>query len=171
MELGYTWKLGRYLKNNNLDYGIEKELFFCWDLHRILLHNIETLVIINSNNRFTCVVSNMKPSLWNNIEDCFFMAIKEGLLLEGYNNIQVDKYISLSKELSFTRTHGKRAVAFLNKAIDDMYNMPLKIDNKNLLQKDYMLEINNRKCKSAGFNYVTSASNFLYEDMKRISII
>lgn len=59
MELGLTIPLQTYLKIKQLEDRTQKDLFFCWELHRIQLQSRDTLVAVNSSNRLAVVMSGM----------------------------------------------------------------------------------------------------------------
>ena len=64
MQLGLTIPLQRFLKVHQPPYGTLCDLFYCWDLHRIILQSKETLVAVNANNRFAIVMCGMDSSAW-----------------------------------------------------------------------------------------------------------
>ena len=83
MQLGLTIPLQRFLKVHQPPYGTLCDLFYCWDLHRIILQSKETLVAVNANNRFASVMCGMDSSAWKDYN---------ALFMDGYegDNIPVE---------------------------------------------------------------------------------
>ena len=112
MELGLTIPLQTYLKIKQLEDRTQKDLFFCWELHRIQLQSRDTLVAVNSSNRLAVVMSGMDGAAWRDFPLVFTQGLRQVLGAEGYRSCQIEAYLSQAGPLKLTRTHGRRSVAF-----------------------------------------------------------
>ena len=52
MQLGITIPLQKYLNLPKQSYGEPEDLFFCWEIHRILYQGRDMMIAVNANNRF-----------------------------------------------------------------------------------------------------------------------
>ena len=165
MELGITIPLQRFLKRKKPDYGGMTDLLFCWDLHNITYQGQEVLLVINGSNRFTCVMANLSASDWENIEETAQQGIVQGLLAAGYCDEIVQRYFSAAGTPWITKTHGRKPVAALNRAVERLYWMAEPISEEIQFQKNHSDWVNEEICKVAGFSQRGKPKAFLRADM------
>ena len=72
------------------------------------------------------------------------------LLAAGFASGQIQGYLARAGSLSFTRTHGRREVAFLNRAWEDVMELDLCLDTADQLQPLLEQAVNSRPCRCAG---------------------
>ncbi|MDD3186630.1 MAG: hypothetical protein PHT76_15170 [Anaerostipes sp.] len=171
MQLGLTIPLQKHLKLKSLSYGDSVDLFFCWELHIIRFQRKNTLAAVNANNRFLVLMSGMKAADWKLLTKRFEEAVTAGFLSEGYTKEQIEKYFNLADEPIFTKTHGRKPVGGMNKAIDYLYYLPEPIDPEQLYQESQCRFLNRDICSPIGFEDYGYPVEFLEADMKRIGII
>ena len=184
MQLGITIPFQNYLKGKNkvwktfnpvelknLTYGEPEDLFFCWELHNIKYKGKNSLIIVNANNRFAILLYDMKSldfkELFTRVEE----GIHLGLETEGYTKEQINAYFNLAGEAILTKTHGRKPVAGLNKAVEHLIYVPYSVDTSQLYQPLQSRGMNRDICKPIGFEEYGYPVGFLEEDMRRVGII
>ena len=128
MQLGITIPLQKFLKWKPPVYGEPENLFFCWDLHVIRFHGENTLMAVNASNAFTVVLWKMEWADWENLGQRTLEAIRKGLLDAGYGEETAEAYFRAAGSASFTKTHGRRPVAALNRMTDFLRQAPMKLE-------------------------------------------
>lgn len=171
MQLGITIPLQKYLKRKAPSYGEPCDLFFCWELHVILLQGKSTLVAVNANNRYAIILSGMKACDWKLMTDCFVEGLTKSLIAEGYTQNQVDRYLDLAGDVEITKTHGRKPVAGLNCMNEYLWVIPEPINEDELYQELHSKEVNRMICKAAGFLETGYPIEFFEEDMRRVGIL
>jgi len=128
MELGLTFPLQRFLKLKPPDYGTQPDRRFCWDLHGIELRGRKCLLAVHCHSRYTFVRYDVPPLLWADLPALFRTGLRESLLAAGFPPESVTGYLQAAGEDVLTRTHGRRKVAFLNRAWEDVLAMETFLD-------------------------------------------
>ena len=149
MQLGLTWPLQRLLKVS-VPYGEPTDRGLCWDAHCITLHGRSSLLLVHCASRYTCVRYDLSPMDWSHLEELVWEEIEQGLLDAGTPEAQVTTYLQKAGEIQFTRTHGRREVAFLNRAWEDVLSADLLVDQSSHCQPMLNHAVNDRLCRCAG---------------------
>lgn len=149
MQLGLTWPLQRLLKVS-VPYGDPIDRGLCWDAHCITLHGRSSLLLVHCASRYTCVRYDLSPMDWSHLEELVLEEIEQGLLEAGIPEEQVVAYLQAAGEIQLTRTHGRREVAFLNRAWEDVLSADLLVDQSSHHQPILNHAANNRLCRCAG---------------------
>ena len=149
MQLGLTWPLQRLLKVS-VPYGEPIDRGLCWDAHCITLHGRSCLLLVHCASRYTCVRYDLSPMDWSHLEELVLEEIKQGLLETGTPEAQVTAYLREAGEIQLTRTHGRREVAFLNRAWEDVLSADLLVDQSSHRQPILNYTVNDRLCRCAG---------------------
>ena len=160
MELGLTWPLQRLLKTS-VPYGTEPDRFRCWDAHCITLRGWSSLLLVHCASRYTCVRFDMTPADWADLPAVAMEEIRLGLLDAGLAPERVEAYCSAAGAPILTRTHGRREVAFLNRAWDDVMAADLLVDRSEQRQPLLNSAVNSRPCRCAGFASTDTPQAFL----------
>lgn len=171
MQLGITIPLQKHLKMKAPSYGEPIDLFFCWEIHVIKYQGKNTLVAVNANNRFIVLLVGMKAADWKDLTTRVEEAIELGMLSEGYTKEQIDSYFNLAGAPVITKTHGRKPVAGLNKAIEFLYFIADPIDPDNLYQQLHCKIINKDICSPIGFEEYGYPVEFFKKDMERLGIM
>ena len=150
MELGLTFPLQRFLRRKPPDYGSETDRRFCWDLHVISLRGRWCLLAVHSHSRYTFVRYDVAPLQWADLPGLFRMGLTESLTAAGFGAEQISGYLQLAGLASITRTHGRREVAFLNRAWEDVLALDLCLDTERPDQPLLDRAVNTRPCRCAG---------------------
>ena len=149
MQLGLTWPLQRLLKVS-VPYGEPTHRGLCWDAHCITLHGRSSLLLVHCESRYTCVRYDLSPMDWMRLEENVHEEVRLGLLDAGISEEQVVAYLKEVGEIQLTRTHGRREVAFLNRAWEDVLSADLLVDQSSHRQPILNHAVNDRLCRCAG---------------------
>ena len=149
MQLGLTWPLQRLLKVS-VPYGDSIDRGLCWDAHCITLHGRSSLLLVHCASRYTCVRYDLSPMDWNRLSELVLEEIEQGLLDAGLPEERVTAYLQKAGEIQLTRTHGRREVAFLNRAWEDVLSADLLVDQSTHRQPILNYTVNDRLCRCAG---------------------
>lgn len=160
MQLGLTWPLQRLLRIS-VPYGDPVPKGHCWDAHCITLHGRSSLLLVHCESRYTCVRFDMSPPDWSRLEEIAIEEIEHGLLEAGIQQNAVTEYLTEIGATELTRTHGRREVAFLNRAWEDVLSADLLIDQNSQRQPLLNQAVNNRLCRCAGENGLAAAREHL----------
>ena len=160
MQLGLTWPLQRLLKVS-VPYGEPIDRGLCWDAHCITLHGRSSLLLVHCASRYTCVRYDLSPMDWKCLEEIAIEEIWLGLLDAGMPEEQVAEYLQEAGEIQMTRTHGRREVAFLNRAWEDVLSADLLIDTSIHRQPVLNHAVNDRLCRCAGEDGMDTALDHL----------
>lgn len=151
MELGLTFPLQRFLKLKTPDYGTEPDRRFCWDLHVITLRGYKCLLAVHCHSRYTFVRYDVSPMQWMDLPDLFREGLTDSLTAAGFSQHQVENYLHRADDITITRTHGRREVAFLNRAWEDVLALDLCLDTSSQAQPLLDHAVNTRPSRCVGF--------------------
>ena len=160
MELGLTWPLQRLLKRS-VPYGDGEIRGYCWDAHCITLHGRSSLLLVHCESRYTIVRFDLSPIEWANLDEIAVEEIGFSLPEAGVEEQAKEGYLSQLGAVKFTRTHGRREVAFLNRAWDDVLSADILVDKENSRQPLLNAAVNAKSCRCAGEDIICSAQEHL----------
>lgn len=167
MQLGLTWPLQRFLRCS-VPYGAPTHRGFCWDLHCITLHGRPSLLMVHCESRYTCVLFDLSEFEWARLKELAGEEIPLALLEAGIPEAAVAEYCSGAGEYVLTRTHGRREVAFLNRAWEDVLALDLLVDSSTKRQPILNHAVNQRLCRCAGEKELSSAREHLLRYFERL---
>ena len=150
MELGLTFPLQRFLKMRPPDYGEEQDGRFCWDIHVIDLRGRKCLLAVHCYSRYTFVRYDVSPIQWTNITGLFKDGLLESLVAAGFPEKQIAAYLLQAGDCVITRTHGRREVAFLNRAWEDVLALDLCLNTDSQAQTLLDYSVNTRLSRCVG---------------------
>ena len=150
MELGLTFPLQRFLKRKPPVGVLGADRRFCWDLHKIQLRGRPCLLAVHCHSRYTFVRFDVTSAQWEDLAGLFAPWLTDSLLAAGFASGQIQGYLARAGSLSFTRTHGRREVAFLNRAWEDVMELDLCLDTADQPQPLLEQAVNSRLCRCAG---------------------
>ena len=151
MELGLTFPLQRFLRVKPPGYGAQPDRRFCWDLHVIELRGRKSLLAVHCASRYAFVRYDVSPLQWADIRGLFREGLADSLAAAGFAREQVEGYCRLAGDAALTRTHGRREVAFLNRAWEDVLALDLCLDPSSQAQPLLDHAVNTRPGRCAGF--------------------
>lgn len=157
MELGLTFPLQRFLKMRTPPYGAEPNRRFCWDLHCIDLRGRKCLLAVHCHSRYAFVRFDVTPFQWADLPSLFRQGAQESLLAAGFSEREIERSGLFSKALCVTRTHGRREVAFLNRAWDDVLKFDLCLDPSSQAQPLLDHAVNSEPSRCAGIDGLGTA--------------
>lgn len=150
MELGLTFPLQRFLKIKPPSYGTEPDRRFCWDLHVIDLRGRKCLLAVHCQSRYTFVRCDVSPLQWADLPGLFREGLLESLDAAGFTREQAEGYLRQAGDMEISRTHGRREVAFLNRAWEDVLALDLCLDTGRQAQPLLDHAVNTRPSRCAG---------------------
>ena len=150
MELGLTFPLQRFLRAQTPDYGGEPDRRFCWDLHVIDLRGRKCLMAVHCHSRYTFVRYDVVSEQWTDLPGLFTTGLTESLAAAGFAPEQIDRYLERAGVPILTRTHGRREVAFLNRAWEDVLALDLCLDTASQSQPLLDHAVNTRLSRCVG---------------------
>ena len=168
MQLGLTFPLQRKLKIKSVPYGLPLDRVFCWDLHCISLRGQDSLLLVHCASRYTIVACGVTKFHWDDLPGFAMEQIRTGLLDAGLSEQTVSDYFRAAGTPELTRTHGRREVAFLNRAWEDVLALDYTVDTAALRQPLLEQAVNGIPCRCAGFDGRDTAKQFLYKSFQHI---
>ncbi len=167
IELGLTIPLQRHLHIKTLPYGQESDHRFCWDLHVIPLRGRPSLLAVHCHTRYTFVLYDLNRLEWERLPDVFLDGLRLSLSSAGFP-AETAKKLSGSELPLFTRTHGRREVAFLNRAWEDVMSADLALDENSQSQPLLEQIINAKPSRSVGAEGLGMATERLADMLSQI---
>ena len=152
MQLGLTIPLQKFLKVPKPSYGEPRDLFFCWELHKVPDVRRSTFIAVNASNRFAMVFSGMTAAKWKRLDEVVLKYLPLAMGLEGYTEEQVAAYLKMAGPPEFTKTHGRRAVASLNRAVEMLWWCQDMIVDYEFYQQALTDCLNTELSNAAGFD-------------------
>lgn len=165
MELGLTIPLQRCLRRSPPPYGTEMDRRFCWDLHVISLRGRKSLLAVHCHSRYAFVLFDLPPATWADLSGTFLAGLVPSLSAAGLSDRAVTAYLRRGNACVFTRTHGRREVAFLNRAWDDVLALDYCLDEASRTQPLLDRAVNLRLSRCAGFEGLSPAAERIKESM------
>ena len=167
MELGLTFPLQRFLHLKPPAYGAEPDRQFCWDLHVISLRGQKALLAVHCHSRYVFVRCGVPPPQWAELPGLFQEGLWESLTAAGFARPQVEAYLRQAGGVELTRTHGRREVAFLNRAWEDVLALDLCLDTHQQAQPLLDHAVNTRPSRCAGSDGLGTGLERMAELLKR----
>lgn len=168
MELGHTIPLQKFLKMPPPPYGTDENLFFCWELHRIILQSGDTLAAVNASNRFAVVLWGMDSGAWGHYQEHFLDGLSLAMETEGYSRDEISRYMEMAGPCCITKTHGRRSVAGLNQMDNCLWKIPAMVKKEQLFQPVHNHEVNRERCRMAGYEGYQYPVRCFERDMERM---
>ena len=167
IELGLTIPLQRHLHIKTLPYGQESNRRFCWDLHAIPLRGRPSLLAVHCHTRYTFVLYDLNYLEWVRLPDVFLDGLRLSLSAAGFP-AEAMKKLCRSELPLFTRTHGRREVAFLNCAWEDVITAELALDESSQSQPLLEQIVNAKPSRCAGAEGLGMAAERLADMLSQI---
>ena len=162
MQLGLTFPLQRKLKIKSVPYGAPLDRKYCWDLHCISLRGQDALLLVHCASRYTIVACGLTKFDWEHLTEFAMEHIQLGLLDAGMKDAFVETYLQKAGSIEYTRTHGRREVAFLNRAWEDVMELDFTVDTTTVRQPLLEQAVNGISCHCTAFHDRATAREFLY---------
>ena len=168
IELGLTIPLQRHLCVKALPHGQELDRRFCWDLHVIPLRGRSSLLAVHCHTRYTFVLYDLTRPDWERLPEVFQKGLTRSLSRAGFPAEAANLLYGPGQSL-FTKTHGRREVAFLNRAWDDVMAAELALDES--VQSQLLLDqlVNAKPSRCVGFDGLGAAAERLAAVIRELS--
>ena len=167
IELGLTIPLQRHLHIKALPCSQEPDRRFCWDLHVIPLRGSPSLLAVHCHTRYTFVLYDLNRLEWERLPDVFLDGLRLSLSVAGFP-AEATKDLCGSELPLFTRTHGRREVAFLNRAWEDVMTAELSLDENSQSQPLLDQLVNTKPSRCAGIEGLDTAVRRLTKMLSQI---
>lgn len=161
MELGLTIPLQRHWKRRVPPCGREADRRFCWDLHVIPLLGRDSLLAVHCHSRYAFVLFDLSRLEWDALERTFFGGLVPSLAAVGVPANVTEDYLHRAGAARFTGTHGRREVAFLNRAWDDAAALDYCLAPASREQPLLDHAVNARPSRCVGFEGLAPAADRL----------
>lgn len=168
IELGLTIPLQRHLGIKALSYSEEPDCRFCWDIHVIPLRERPSLLAVHCHSRYTFVLYDLCPLDWARLPELFREGLERSLSAARFP-AEAAELLCGNHQPLFTRTHGRREVAFLNRAWDDVMAAELALNES--VQSQPLLDqiVNTKPSRCVGFDGLDAASDRLATVFRELS--
>ena len=167
IELGLTIPLQRHLHIKALPYSQEPDRRFCWDLHVITLRGRPSLLAVHCRSRYTFILNDLSHLDWEHLPEVFREGLERSLSAAGFPAEAADLLCGDCQPL-FAKTHGRREVAFLNRAWDDVMAAELALDESTQSQPLLDQIVNAKPSRCVGFEELGSASGRLADTLRKL---
>lgn len=167
MELGYTIPLQRQAGLKSLPCPLQKDLLFCWDAHCIVLRGRLSLLLVNCHNRYSVVLFDAWSALTGGLAQSMEAWLWQSLRMSGLPRGLLESYRRQAGDAFITRTHGRREVAFLNRAWEDVLAADMAADLQNVCQPtlDHVVNALPRRC--GGWEGIQTSYGRMEQDLGR----
>ena len=128
-------------------------------------------IAVNASNRFAVAMMHLKPSDWKSLDILMEEAITKGMLSEGFSIEEIHQYLDMAGEVEITKTHGRKPVSGLNRAVEYLYHYTREEVSDDCYQEGLCAEVNRELCSAAGFKGYGIPYERMWEDMKRVGIV
>lgn len=167
MELGLTIPLQRHLKIRDIPYGEESGLDFCWDLHVITLNGRASLLAVHCTSRYTFALFDLNWLEWNSLAEVFLDGLHSTFQSIGISGKVTANYLRQAGALQLTKTHGRREVAYLNWAWEDVLAFDYALDHSTRKQPLLNRAVNTKLCRCAGDAGLDTPENRLMKILQK----
>lgn len=168
IELGLTIPLQRRLGIKALPYGQEPDRRFCWDLHVISLRGRSSLLAVHCHSRYAFVRYDLSRLDWERLPEVFQAGLERSLSSAGFP-AETANLLCGDRQPLFTKTHGRREVAFLNRAWDDTMAAELALDESAQSQPLLDQIVNTKPSRCVGFDGLGAAEERLLAVFRELS--
>lgn len=169
MQLGLTIPLERHLKLRSLPRADDTPRFFCWDMHIITLRGRPSLLAVNCSNRFAFALCDLSFVDWSKLDRVAVRGVRRSFAEAGVPQPDIDRYFAAAGPVTLTRTHGRREVAFLNLAWNDVLAHDFTVDEHTQHQPLLCHAVNALPCRCAAYIDTAPALEFLQRDFVQFS--
>ncbi len=142
MEIGLTTSVQNKISSLRLEQSQESDYRFWWEVNLTKLGNRNTIVIVHPSSRYCMVYSNLKASVWKNLNSFVSDAIRDALFREGFSIDDVKHYFEMAGDIVYTKTHGRQATGGMNRITGDLWFFEDSLDRECMYQEYISQRIN-----------------------------
>lgn len=167
MQIGCTKKIFDEISITPSE-SLEENDLFCWSANILTISRRKAIVVVNDSNRFGFVLYGLKAKDFNRLGELIIDGIRRCLKDENMKEEIIDKYLSESKDLVFSKTRGRISVARLNKACERVELFDDRLEISGLYQTDLSRTMNSDLFKpSKDVDYMHPYELFI-QDFERL---
>lgn len=170
MQLGLTIPLQHHLKLKKPSYGEPLDRQYCWDLHIIRLQGRLSLLAVHCATRYTFTLFDLSAAQWGALQDTFLQGLRQSFAAMDIPPNTTEHYLHTAGKSSLTKTHGRREVAFLNRAWDDVVAQDYTIDAASLFQPLLDYAVNQKPSRCAQTDGLGAAAQRLLGSLERVNL-
>lgn len=149
MQLGITIPLQKHQKWKNPPYAQREHLTYAWDLHIITLQGRTSLLAVHAQTRYTFVCYDLRLE-WQDLSAVFLQYLQISLQNAGFSAQMVQNYCQKAGACHIVKTHGRSAVAHLNRAWEDVLQADYFVNNATMEQPVVDALVNQKISNTAG---------------------
>ena len=105
----------------------------------------------------TFVLFDLTSAEWSDLPNTFLDGLRQSLAAIGMEKANIDRYLLRAGNCALTKTHGRREVAFLNRAWEDVLRLEYAVDPSTKEQPFLDYGVNTKPCRCAGFEGIGTA--------------
>ncbi|MEH7523304.1 plasmid pRiA4b ORF-3 family protein [Bacillus sp. JJ1503] len=150
------------------DIQVKEEPLFSWHAHLITLNRRKTIVLVNDQNRYVVVLHGLKAKEFKNLDEVILQGIRETFREEGIKDEVIEKFLSQSKEISYTKTKDRTSVARMNKACENVYFFEELLENDSIFNTRMSMRVS-RFLVGDGKNKYIVPNEEMYKDLEEFA--
>lgn len=109
MQYGLTAQTIIRAKLKNVPAGTETDMRFVWEVNYATVCGKKLLIVVHSDTRYSMIYSDIKPSVWKNLDAFLHESVQNALSREGFTQEEIERYFAMAGEETITKTHGRKA--------------------------------------------------------------
>ncbi len=109
MEFGLTTSTIKRAKVKKLEPLKEDDYRFIWEVNYANICEKKMLIIVHVDTRYSMIYTDIKPSIWKNLNFFLNSSVELALRREGFSSDEIKKYFSIAGDAFLTKTHGAKA--------------------------------------------------------------
>lgn len=146
----------------------KEEPLFSWHANLITLNRRKTIVLVNDQNRYVVVLHGLKAKDFKNLDRVLLQGIRETFMEEGMKDEVIEKFLSQSNEISYTKTKDRTSVARMNKSCDPVYFLEELLENDSIFNTRMSMRIS-RFLVGNGKNDYILPNEEMYKDLEEFA--
>lgn len=168
LQFGYTIPLQKHLKMKAPPCSDSPDFRFCWEVHVLTIFRRKAIIAVNANSRYAVMLYGVKGANRKNLPEVLQREIKAAFVQEGISEFEIARYFQLAGPLEITKTHGPKAVATLNRAVDALCLVSPPLDESSLYQPLASSVMNDDYCHAPGYKDFCTPREFLLRDFQTL---
>ncbi|HZH60276.1 MAG TPA: plasmid pRiA4b ORF-3 family protein [Metabacillus sp.] len=151
--------------NIKSDSHVEENPLFSWHAHFLLVNRRKAVVLVNDLARYVIVLHGLKAKDYKSFDQLLVEAIRETFEAEGIRDDVLDKYLTHSMEITYSKTKDRTSVARLNKACETIYFYQDLLDHDDVINTELSKRVS-RSLVGDGKNKYIRPNEELYKKLE-----
>lgn len=146
----------------------EEDALFSWHANLITVNRRKAVVLVNDKNRYVIVLYGLQAKDFKKLGELIFLGIREALKAEGIKDEVIEKYMSHSNEIAYTKTKDRTSVSRLNKACENLYYFDDYLEVDSVVQNSLSMRLS-RLLVGVGKKDYIDPNEEMYKDLEVFS--